>query len=209
MLVGLTISPGRPLAQGRPVTMFEPNPALRAFTEALLLRNCFGHCAIENVCVGGHEGTAKFYISRTSYQSSLDRAHASRDGEVKEIEALLTTLDHYIAADPSARSCAVLKIDVEGAELEVLSGAAQVLDSIRPCILIEARAETSDEMNERLSSAGYRGFRLVERESGILAPLHARGPVSPPGSTNSNNFLFLPAERAAWADELVRTLGSA
>ena len=116
------------LAQGRPVTMFEPNPALRAFTEALLLRNCFGHCAIENVCVGGHEGTAKFYISRTSYQSSLDRAHASRDGEVKEIEAPLTTLDHYIAADPSARSCAVLKIDVEGAELEVLSGAAQVLE---------------------------------------------------------------------------------
>jgi len=64
-------------------------------------------------------------------------------------------------------------------------------------------------MNQRLSSAGYLGFRIAERESGILSPLHARGPVSPPGSTSSNNFLFLPAERAAWADELVHALGSA
>lgn len=197
------------LAQGRPVTMFEPNPALRAFTEALLLRNHFERGLIENVCVGGHEGTARFYVSRSSYLSSLDRAHAAGEGDVQEIEVPVTTLDRYVAADPSTRSCAVLKIDVEGAELEVLSGAAKVLETLRPCILIEARARTTNQVNEHLSKTGYLGFGIAERESGILLPVDARGGVTAAEGEGSSNFLYLPMERTTWAKELVRKLGRA
>jgi len=197
------------LAQRRPVTMFEPNPTLRAFTESLLLRNRFEQCVIENVCVGAHQGVARFYVSRTSYLSSLDRAHASGEGDVEEIEAKVTTLDRYVADDPSARTCAVVKIDVEGGEIEALRGATQVLRTLRPCLLIEARAATSVEMHDVLSTAGYFGFHIAEREWGILDALDPRGASTATQDAASSNFLYLPNERAAWANELVRKLGAA
>ena len=52
----------------------------------------------------------------------------------------------------------VLKIDVEGAELEVLSASGTVLRQARPVILCEVSEAASDGATAILRSAGYRLF---------------------------------------------------
>jgi FkbM family methyltransferase len=50
----------------------------------------------------------------------------------------------------------VLKIDVEGAELEVLMGAEALFEKRRPVLLCEISGETSSEVTTLLKSKGYR-----------------------------------------------------
>jgi FkbM family methyltransferase len=56
-------------------------------------------------------------------------------------------------------SCRLLKIDVEGMELEVLKGSAQTIDQVRPFMYIENdRQDRSRELIEHVLSLGYRAF---------------------------------------------------
>jgi hypothetical protein len=49
----------------------------------------------------------------------------------------------------------VIKIDVEGAELEVLSNQVRMLTEVRPVIVCEVGANTADEITALLTSASY------------------------------------------------------
>ncbi|MGE0082092.1 MAG: FkbM family methyltransferase, partial [Thiohalomonadaceae bacterium] len=53
---------------------------------------------------------------------------------------------------------AVLKIDVEGAELVVLGGAIRVLSQFRPKVYCEVTGRTRDEATDLLQRLGYETF---------------------------------------------------
>jgi len=53
------------------------------------------------------------------------------------------------------RGPAVVKIDVEGAELSVLQGAARLLHEHRPRLLIEVYEKSADQITSLLHAAGY------------------------------------------------------
>ena len=52
----------------------------------------------------------------------------------------------------------IIKIDVEGAELEVLSNQVRMLNEVRPLIVCEVGSNTTDEITILLTSASYRLF---------------------------------------------------
>ena len=49
----------------------------------------------------------------------------------------------------------IIKIDVEGAELEVLSNQVRMLNEVRPVIVCEVGSNTADEITKLLTSASY------------------------------------------------------
>ena len=53
-------------------------------------------------------------------------------------------------------SCAFLKIDVEGHELEVLEGAAKTISRTRPRILVEVRKKNEASVEAFLRNLGFR-----------------------------------------------------
>jgi len=57
--------------------------------------------------------------------------------EIGGIEVEVISLDDYLTESGPARPVSVLKIDVEGAELDALKGARRVLETDRPIILTE------------------------------------------------------------------------
>lgn len=69
------------------------------------------------------------------------------------------------------RSPAVVKIDVEGAELAVLQGATRLLHEHRPRLLIEVYEKSADQVTRLLHAAGYELFDFT-------AGWEARRPVS-------------------------------
>ena len=55
----------------------------------------------------------------------------------------MTTIDDYVADAADQRRFGVMKIDVEGAEIEVLKGAQHSIASFRPALIIEIQPNKS------------------------------------------------------------------
>ncbi len=112
------------------VIAVEPAPGPR---QALQQR--FGNrVTVDARAVSGEVGLAAFHVTVHSHNASLRSPHPESDvlygvpgaWQVKEtIEVQTTTVDQLVAG----RSVALLKIDVQGAERDVLAGAASTL----PC----------------------------------------------------------------------------
>jgi FkbM family methyltransferase len=142
------------------VISFEPAPR----TAAVLRRTvrCNGLAAVvsvRQVAVSGRRGMAELFETgdECANASSLVRTDRSRD----VVRVAATTLDALV--DDEDLTVAVVKMDIEGAELEVLRGAPQLLAQQRPALTIEVhplelRASRCDPraVFDLLAEHGYR-----------------------------------------------------
>ena len=111
-----------------------------------------------------------------------------------EVEVEVTTLDEL--AGDVLEQVKLVKLDVEGAELRALRGAARLLDGPRPDFIIELEPEhlqrqggSAAEIEELFQAAGYVGYSISP--AGTLEPLPAawQRPAGDP------NILVRPRER--------------
>jgi FkbM family methyltransferase len=170
------------------VYAFEPD----TFLVSLLRRSARLNPALAPVevipcAVSDAVGLARLRIAeRARSANSLEGAEASSQmGGVRESQTVMTvSLDWCLAH--GCKAPAVVKIDVEGAEVNVLRGARELLRTVRPAILIEVRTENAAEITAILRWAGY---TLYDSE----AAAGARVPLTKP----AYNTLALPAKPAA------------
>jgi FkbM family methyltransferase len=123
------------------VAAFEPVPETFAALRENVRLNGLENVQTECTAVGEQEGTICLYCDSTqelSWTPSV-AAYSAGGGDLKRISAPVLTLDDY--ARTSGLLPAVVKIDVEGAELAVLRGARQVLREIRPRIGASRRGD--------------------------------------------------------------------
>lgn len=102
-------------------------------------------------------GLARFEIAKRSRASNaLAGFQLSQGGGVRELETVVTLSLDWLAGQIPPPD--VLKIDVEGAELAVLRGARQLLQSRRPILLYELTRPNWDEESHLLGELGYTLF---------------------------------------------------
>jgi FkbM family methyltransferase len=111
---------------GAPVVAFEPHPvASRRLRENARI-NSFGNIQVREVAAGSETGSAML----TSALGERNRIVVGSDGNNAMVAVRVVTLDDELAElgiDPS--SVALVKIDTEGFEANVLAGASRLLDS--------------------------------------------------------------------------------
>ena len=114
-------------------------------------------------------GTAAIALESDAGHSHLLTAggHAARQETIS-----LTTIDEFVANYAPTR-VDVLKIDVEGADFEVLLGAKKTLQSFRPAVLMEVDLikrfnRSVPEVKEFLAAVGYDSELLVHRSASDL-----------------------------------------
>jgi hypothetical protein len=82
---------------------------------------------------------------------------------VDSVPVEVVTLDDFSARD-GVRAPDVVKIDVEGGELDVLAGMAGLLSSTRPALLLELDDATPEAHDRRLADVeavlGGHGYRM-------------------------------------------------
>lgn len=107
------------------------------------------------VAVGSANGFVKFAIAKRARAANAIQGYGSTQmGGVSEIRVLpCITLDTLLDNFPAPQ---VLKIDVEGAEKDVLNGATRLLSEVRPLIYCEVAADAQVAVTSLLREHRYR-----------------------------------------------------
>jgi FkbM family methyltransferase len=187
------------LSAGRKCWLFEPNIALHDFGKSLFAQNQFANARWEPVALSDAPGQARFFVSKSSFLSSFDRQNAESEGEALEIIVPMRTLDSYLAELLAAADELIVKIDVEGHEMQVLTGARQVISHYQPAVMIELfrHPEVRGDAWSWFSTMNYIGFGIFDEPLLRLCQLHS---VDDLVSFGEINFVFLPADHRLRAE---------
>lgn len=179
------------------VVAFEPQPGLADYLSDACRRVGMANVTVERAGVSDSSGTRDLYVpSENSPEASLIQ-HA----DDRAISISVVALDDYFPPD---QRIALLKIDVEGGELDVLKGAERILRRHRPVLLIECEQRhlahgTVADCLQYLAALGYDGSFLDRGRAVPVALFEPAVHQSPVGDrfwtapTYCNNFVFTPA----------------
>jgi FkbM family methyltransferase len=148
----------------------------------------------EPVAIGGAASTRRFFqvMEGDSTRGGL-QPPAIRD-EIAETSVETVRLDDYVSGFPLKR-VDIVKLDVEGGELEVLQGASNILTTFRPvfiCEVLDAATHAwgyeAREIVLKFQSFGYSWFEF--RSDGSIVPHEIKDHYP-----DVRNYLAVPSER--------------
>jgi FkbM family methyltransferase len=193
---------------------FEPNPFCIQFVNELIALNRFEDCRLLPVALSTRAGVIEF-VAESEADSAASMVQDLRPGKKSFRTQYIPTLVFDDLADQlEVDGIGVVKVDVEGAELEVLSGMKAFLRRKRPLVTCEVlHAHTSAQlglMHERnrqlidlLDRCEYAPLRIVkdaaEARVAGLAPIAAfpDDVFSHRTSPAVCDYLFVPQEALA------------
>ncbi|MEA2434751.1 MAG: hypothetical protein QOG54_2208 [Actinomycetota bacterium] len=147
----------RLVGEGGRVFSFEPVPNTRAMLERLIDQNGCSNIVVIPNAVGAAAGQIRLQVLPGI--SGLSSATRPLEGAT-DIEVESISIDDFIRDNPSPT---VVKIDVEGFELEVLRGMQATIEEHRPLVISEMiPTEGSSErpVKELLDIAGEHGYEV-------------------------------------------------
>ena len=170
------------------VHAFEPQPELSDYLRRAFSGNTT--VAVHSLALSSAEGVATLTVPSFDGAPALGHAtlEASR-GRGIEVET--------VPFDSLGLAPRFMKVDVEGHEFAVLSGAMATIASSRPVLLLEIDRRSGrdpSELIELLQHLDYHGYVLGEH--GVLAPMDVRRLLDPRDpildTRYAYNFFFLP-----------------
>lgn len=188
------------------VVAFEPSPReLKRLRQHLTLNRC-SNVRVEPMAVSSGNGTADFFV----VLGGLTVCNSLREPQVGEpiatIQVPVITLDRYIENN-GIREVDFIKIDTEGADLEVLKGASSLLQKLpRPIFMCELFDDVTkrfgyeaSEIYEFLHDRSYSWFQVTME--GMLQPTEKKTHYR---DIFNKDFFAVPKERLEDIVHLVR-----
>lgn len=174
------------------VLAFEPNPELASFARGKLPSNVELH----EVAVGARDDRKLLHIPHDGKGNTLHLVASlipRDDVQAHQVSVAVRSLDSF-----DMQSVRFIKIDVEGAELDVLDGAARILERDRPVLLVELLAGHYKDPQEQI--------RAICRSYGYTAGVMGHGDILRSAEnledSLSRNVIFATAEQfRTWSEE--------
>jgi FkbM family methyltransferase len=203
--LGQTLTRMRLIDPQRPYIGFEPNPACVAYSKELIALNHFADCPIVPAGLSDHDGTVELHFSHDSLTDSGATMIPGFKGDLPIHQRLLVVRRFAsVELELDIAPIGVLKIDVEGAELEVLNSMEHRLAIDRPAVVLEilpvGQATHVDRLRRQvaiealLQKHRYRLIRIRNRPGAISLEL-MDGPIGVHDDQELANFIVLPEER--------------
>ncbi|MGD8328704.1 MAG: FkbM family methyltransferase [Acidobacteriota bacterium] len=153
------------------VVAFEPQDQLAAYLRAVISGQRWRHVTIEEAGVGDRPGELELHIPGgvVTPGASFSRRVAEREPCSHRIKQLVT-LDDYFAPGTTID---VIKVDVEGLELQVFRGAERILRESAPLLVFECENRHLEEgsVSDVLSFLREHGYDGAFVRRGRLVPL--------------------------------------
>lgn len=163
-------------AGGNDVTLysFEPEPRnISRFSTNLALNNVH-NVTIVDKAVSDHDGQIRLFMSSDNNAGTHSTIASGPFVSSEYIEIPCIRLDTFVRANAVSR-VDLIKIDVEGGELEVLKGAEETLRRFRPVLIVEmsssiqqSRGFSVTQFKQMLNDWGYSAFSI--NTDGSLCP---------------------------------------
>ena len=185
---------------------FEPNPELSS-----RLRQIFPKTNVITEALSSSEGTARFKIPLFDERVIHTRGTLRTDHMEHEetnarlLDVKLNTLDAF-TGKMAAKKISMVKIDVEGAEFEVIKGAAATLQEFRPILMVEIEQRHHNEpIQAKISSIekdfAYTCYYLDPIRQCLMADFQTKSIEDLQDEAQHsrsrlfiNNFIFIPNE---------------
>jgi FkbM family methyltransferase len=147
------------------VYAFEPDPTDRDILARNLKINRAHNTVIEPTAVGVLTGTVRFASFSYPGVSHIATGSTPEDARISTVDCI--TLDDFVF-EKSKPPPTFIKVDVEGGELDVLSGAHRLLKESRPVIVCEVRkGDTWRRIQAILADHNY-SFRILHDGADLM-----------------------------------------
>lgn len=124
------------IAQNGKVVAFEPNlNVYKSFKNSVESNNLESNIQLNNLAVGKEEGSIELFLRSTTSNTILPE---SKNMHSTSIE--MVSLDNFIKRS-GIEGCDLVKIDVDGIELDILIGATDLLETFKPIFIVETNGD--------------------------------------------------------------------
>jgi FkbM family methyltransferase len=157
------------LSNAQQTLMFEPNNDVSDINENRCKLNNFTNYKIIRKGISNNNGQVTFNIDSSSYKSSINDNIETEFIKSEIIETI--SLDSYVKENSIISKDILIKVDIEGHETEMISGAIDVIKSLSPTLIIEIndKSKNFNVIFETLVNFNYECFALYsDRWSGKL-----------------------------------------
>ena len=212
--VGQTLIKLRAVHASYPYLGFEPNPTCNHYLNALMRVNDLGNASVIPAGIGSETAILELSLFGEDDADSRASMIPKFRGDADIARKLNIPVVDFTVVEERVERIAILKIDVEGAELEVVNSLKNRLRKDRPLVLIEVLPAYNNENTFRLDRQGQIEAILGEIDFAILrvrknddafAGLERISEFGVHGDLNACDYILSPNERA---DELMQDLGS-
>ena len=201
MNLGQTLLKVKLLDPSREYIGFEPNPRAFDYAAQLLARNKFTACTLVPAGLSSRSGIATLFSTADVDPSASIVAGFRSDDRYTRKQVVTVLKGDDVIAELGVLKVAIVKVDVEGGELDVLEGMRKLLERERPYVLCEVlpvgdpatptgafRFERQARLEALLRDLRYEIHRIGP--DGSLAPLQVFGVYADP---LESNYVFVPS----------------
>lgn len=192
---------------------FEPNPLCVNYANELISKNSFSNVTVFPVGISESSSVLKLNLfDEAGHDSSASIVEEFRDkSKIKKTlnVPVFSWSDLDVVAD---KKIGIVKIDVEGAELEVLNGIKSVLESDRPYVLIEVlpvysedntfRLERQKKIENILSDCNYKIYR-INKKGDMFEKITSLETIGIHSDLQMCEYVFTPEEFAKDVEQLL------
>ncbi len=202
-----TVSMAQSVGPDGTVDAFEPEPRLQSCLRKAFLLSGLNQVTLHPAAVGCTDGEAPFFVSTTIGHSSLYELETEPEtGEPLTVP--IRTLDSVIDSNADVN---LMKVDVEGAETDVIRGAKRVISQSTDCAIV-AECGPSHLKRVDISLEDWIG-QFMQLNYEAYAIVEPTGDIQPAdmdwlACQESTNVLFLKRDGANLSKILDRNAGA-
>jgi len=161
------------------VHSFEPEDQNAARFRENIALNALSNVTLHQTAVSTVDGALKLYLSSDRNAGTHSTVYIESNVSTEFIEIPSVRLDSFVRQH-ALQPVDLIKIDVEGAEVDVIEGARSVLQHHRPIVIMElsdhlqqARGQTCTEFKQSMATLGYAPYFINEYGTLRSCPMDA------------------------------------